>query len=312
MTNESVKLRWIKVKMEEGNKTSPKIIESAWKNAFDRIEKYELRYKKDCCDFNEIEIKDSYLSMNFCSIDNLIVHNNYYSQYTRFCIEHNIAESNINNYENFKFERLKEFCNISLQTEKILSRKDVLSITDRLPYYVDKFVVLGFFEGLNGEYYSDFINLKTYDIDQEKGIFYLERGEFNASKELINYAIEASKETNYAGVNGEAKIAHPYVPSDNVFKEFKQSSATEKKTCGRRVQVKINKIFNYLDMPYITITAIINSGKIYYLKNQFSVDMIEKIFTQGNESEERKKFESQFCCVAKRSWLRKFQDFLGN
>ena len=310
MRNENIKMRWIQEKENTGVKLAP----GALFRALKKMEDFEERFDKDIYEFNLFDIYETYGTLNFVSVEVLAVHNSYMSQYVQFCIDNNISDNEVNHFEEITPEIMRRLSDTNIQKLRVLTRKDVLAMISRLTYYIDKFVILAFFEGLNGEYYSDITKLKIQDIDVENNTFNLERGKIKVSKELVAIAIEAYHEKNYSRVDGEGKIAHPYIESEYIFKEFKQSRSNEQKNQGRRVQVKTNKIFEYLGIEkYMSISALINSGRIHWLKENYTPEEIEGIFYKTNTTtkiEAKEKFEYQFDTITRRTWYRKFSGFL--
>lgn len=309
MYNETAKLKWIEEK--ESQVILP---QGALKRAFDKIELYENKLDKELCDFNLAEVVNFFQTLNSNTPETLNVINSYYKQYTDYCITHNIAESDFNAYDNLSLSDFYSIVNNYAKEQKIMTRKEILEYCKKLPNYVDKFVLLGLFEGINGSFFSDFIDVSISDVNEKKKTIKLSNRIIPVSSELINIAIEAYNEERYTGVDGNAKIAKPYIKSDLIIKHFSQTRVSNSEhRSGRRVQTKMFNILNELNISkWINSNDIINSGKIDWILNNCPKENIRGIFYKEKNTDEemKQRFKYQFDIdVLRTNWYIKYERY---
>lgn len=230
-------------------------------NNFKRIGDIEEAFGKDVALFNVAEITDLYKFLSFEVLEVLRMLNSQLGLYTQwYC-----GENSTNHYREISLETLLGCLNTS--TKRLFTRQEILSIIRDLDNAVDKFFLLGLFEGIKGMRYCEMINARTRDIDEEKGRMHLVTGRcIDISRELIIYAKEAAMADVYIGKERNVALKPD---RDLIIKErINAQDETKDEQKARRMSVKFDNLRKELNFPTnIRANQIVESGKVDFVRN---------------------------------------------
>ena len=267
--NEDIKKRYLATKKFKTENQYGNI-----ERMFLKAAKYEKELDKDASTFSVMEVKDMLKRLNFTSIYSCSNFRCQLFKYTQWCISQNIVESYINSYDSTQVGEASQYINIIKSKRKMITRKELLSDIEKLNNASDMYAILGLFEGLNGENRNEIINLRTTDIDKEKGIIHVpdyngEKGlkkgrDIKVSEKLIQLAFEASEMEKYTALSGR-QVALANDPT-LIFKEFNNSSDSSSDFYkGRRLYFRLVKALGAIGLEDLSINSISDSGKIHMI-----------------------------------------------
>lgn len=265
MYNDELKQRFIK------KKESTAILDFSFlERTLKKCEEFELRLGKDLSSFSYYEIADMYKSLNFSSLNSLVIVNNIYYQYCDFCLHLNLVPDSQNHFAEMDRETLNGFINKTVLKKAKISRDTILFWASQLPNPFDSFALLCIFEGIDGENHQEIIQMKVSDIDRANKQIRLCTGRtVNVSDELIDYAIEADGCLVYRAIHKNALRDFPLTPGERIYKDnYNVVYDDDEYKSGRRLYNRLKKIFEYLGVEFLTIKMLIRSGKLYYIDSR--------------------------------------------
>lgn len=241
-------------------------------NLFSRTSQFEEKLNKDVCNFTTKEIDNMYRTLDYTSFDSLVVTNNALSLYTQWCLTQGLLIDSQNHFREFSRTRLSELINKMIKREQIVDRDKILDWCMQFPNPSDAFIILGLFEGIYGQQYSEFCELRKSDINyEEQKIKLYNRNEALVfSKELCRYGIDAANEDTYWAITNKMTRHVQFRPSDNVIKEYNNTkNDVSDFQRGRRVYAKLCRALDYVGVKdKISATNIVDSGIIYKIKTE--------------------------------------------
>ena len=265
MYNEERKRRYIEIR--ESNVTLPF---RALERMFDQTEQFEEKNGKDVCEWTTTEILDYYKYLDQYSLSSLVVINSNLNLYTNWCLTETLVPDGQNHFLEIRPNMLNSCVNKEYLNSLIITREDLIANIDTLPNYVDRYMLLAFYEGICGFMYKEMTNLRTGDIVGNDANLCSGRVVqiTDKLKEVIDYA---SKETQYQtyGRTGRVIKMSDEEPSDIIFK------MTSKVKGGNRDDELIVQIVNrrfdatkkYLGLPNkVTAKTITLSGKLDFIR----------------------------------------------
>lgn len=307
MYNEELKQRYIDYK-----ESSVTIAKDYLFRLFRDSEPYETSKGKDISNFSASEIMEFYQMLNRTSMESLSVMNSILSQYTNWCQMQNLVVDNQNHFLEITRDKYAECVNVRFVEKSLLTRQQVLDMTVGLDNYCDKFVLLALFEGISGKEYKELWSMHYSDINAETQIASLCTGrEIKISSELINYAYEAGKATEYYAL-GESQRTYPYLETDDtIIKSYMNcKSEISDHQMGRRIYTKVQRLVTYMGMEWLRPQNFIDSGKIHFINTH-----AEELGISGKayvmDSKLRSQVNAQYGCTISRSnFISRFGQFL--
>lgn len=248
---------------------------------FDQLEHYETILDKDACDFEASEIIGFYKYLCTSSFERLDNINGQLKYYTAFCLTNHLVKNGQNNYASLTQEVLFSCINQELAKKRIVSRKELLKTLHDLENPVDKVLILGQFEGINGNACSEFIGMKAEDVSDH--VIHLNSGrKLKISDELISLINEAADTYKYYALNvdeNNSKDRAVYSLSTNDKNVFKvrltgNISGNILPSLLERRMITLKK---YIGAEFISRKALQASGRIEFIKmlmkkNNISLD----------------------------------------
>lgn len=266
MFNNNIKQRYIDYK-----NNSVVISNTYLLNVFNKCFNYETELNKDLCNFTHYEILNMYKTWNISALDYLYVINNTLALYTDWCIMQNLVIDFQNHYKEISRHILSDECiNKIYQEKKIISREELYEWCSMMRNPSDAFVLIALFDGLEGSNYTELANAVVANINEEKQIYSLPRGDIKISHTFIKYAFEAVAEQTYYGITGAGERQMPLAVSDLIVKPYINTSPdiTDVRK-GRNIYNRLARIFKYLDVyEWMTARALIDSGRIDFINRR--------------------------------------------
>ena len=263
MFNESLKQEFIRQRKQEAN-----LDKNFLNRIFSITEEYEDLLRKDVSNFTVQEILDLYKSINSISYERILNINTQLSYYTQFCLQRNLVKDSQNHFLEIKSENVIECINKVALVNRLHSRDQIIRwcntvLTDNPS---DKFILLGMFEGLSGNNFIEITEARLKDIDEKTSTMktYLERT-IPISKELISYAKESDTTLEYITLGSTGRIRKLY-ETGKIIKDYRKESAEDPYKQGRRIYLRIKKIFKMVtDNQYLSTKSLADSGRCDYI-----------------------------------------------
>lgn len=276
-------------------------------NAFGKTEKFEKELNRDACNFSTSEIKDMYKRLNFNYYNTILMFNSLMVSYTDWCFKKGYVTDSQNHYTEFDSETLSELVNKYVLTSRVVSRETVINWCSILPNYVDKFLVLGIFEGIAGDNYIEITEIKNTDIDVKNSkINIYGRGWLEFSNELCEYARESCDVFTYESLHDNKFTKVNLENTPNAFKSRDNTKIVPNQfRKGRRVYTRLKRIFVYLGIgDCFRAKDLANSGIIDYINKkateagvsgkEYLFEHIDEINKRFNRSLRDKRFYEQY------------------
>ncbi len=127
---------------------------------------------------------------------------------------------------------------------------------------------LGLYEGLNGKDYEDFWNTTIEDIDKQKRVIRVKRGELPISDTLIDYAEESNRTLELYPMTGDMTRVTKLVENGKIIKLKINSMYDDPFHNGKNIYVSIVRVCKFLDIDQWYNTRQANeSGIINFIKH---------------------------------------------
>lgn len=230
---------------------------------FRKTEPFEGQKKKDCSQFDKDEVLSMYSDFKAKSIYVLLNYNTIlkaYCAWRRYYHKENVTES----YENINIELLKP-C-VPPDSNKFLSREEIMEIEDQLYNFTDKAILEGLWEGLSGPSMNDLVRINRDMVDiEEKTLYFSDGRVVQLTDRLYEFLIRAFSETEYMcyGATLRVKklngIGRLYKERDNAY------AADSDDRNFRWVYRKVQNFRDHVGIPGLTMKNIHISGMYHYL-----------------------------------------------
>jgi len=278
MFNKEIKEEFI----QSAAQTNSNIVEYM-ERVFDRAEETEILIKKDMRDWNTADIITFYKMQFYTSYSTLKVLNTMLSNYTEWCLRHNLVADSQNHYDELSVKTLMSCVNTALAKTGIFTRKQLLANIEGFFNVSDKFLVLGLFEGLMGTGMSDFWNITSEDIDGNKLNLKGSGRVLEVSDELIHFAYNSIDEFDYHPfVNTESdstpKDKSFAVDDPRVIKAMWNTSVENDAILRRRMMNRLARLTRSDEQPYRR-GLLMESGRIDAIKHYMKQDECNDIRT---------------------------------
>lgn len=271
MYNEKIKQAYIDYKKSQTVLPSVNYLQ----NIFNKFEDKENELGMDLNSFPTKEIINCYKMFGYTSLQRLKNENSALTQYVEWCMENNIIEDNQNHFAELSGNQILSTClNAQANKQRIVTRQQVLEICNAGFVYnaMDKFILLGLFEGLQGKNYCELADAKSTDFDHGKLIYHASDGnDFHITETLYAYAQEAWESTEYYG----NKRAYEFKPSNYCIKTYMKSLNDTPSAVRMRIWKRLDKIFSNVETSdgvvysdFMTGNSLYESGMIDYLKGK--------------------------------------------
>lgn len=302
MYNESVKKAYIKYKINEVI-----INESLLSSSFEKTSLFEDILQKDLSEFTLQEIMNMYKTLNFDSLDALIVFNSNMNLYTQYCLDRGLVSNNQNIYKEIDPSMLNSCLNQSMIARQIITRSELLLLFNKLLNARDIFIILAVFEfGKGKKNFEDIVNAYLSDIDRKTNTMKLHSGRIvHVSDKLIDIAEESSHAKEYCSLNGRSK---GLIDDGTIIKRNINSKSSQEYALGRNVYQSLVRSFDVLGIgQYMTANKLIISGQIQMIKdesNKLNITPKDYLYTH------KKEIENQYGTnIVAHNFLLKYSDY---
>lgn len=232
-------------------------------NIFDLAEGFEIEHNRDLCEWNSDEIIAFYKYYSTPNIQSLVQIHNSLTMYTNWCISNGLVSDNQNHFVEVNSVTLCKCVNLNVLREMSFTREKLLELIRQLPNYVDQYLLLGLFEGIPVKQNCIF-EAKLSDI-YNGNILRLANGkEIKISNELKHIMnIGAEEEVHVALSEKRKEFPYEFTDGDHVLRHIKRKSARLNNAII--IGTMIRKCAMFLDLPVLTIRALSESGRMWYI-----------------------------------------------
>lgn len=271
---------------------------------FKKAEQNENVLGKDLSEWITKEIIDFYKSFCTPSVDFLYNIHSVYRKYTAWCVSEDMVLDRINHYDELSLDTLLLCINKEMADRRIISREELLKVTESLDNPRDKFLCLACFEGFGGDKLSEIINVKLSDF--KNGKVRLGKREIKYSSKLYEYAKEAAETYKYLFRTDNDGNDLYYEMTGGLDQVIKQ--VVSRGDCGVGVKpqalyTKLKKIQVEYDVPAFTSNALKESGRVH---------MIRELVTSGQKITDAIKatYDTYGSVASISAYITKFKAFL--
>ena len=230
---------------------------------FRKTEPFEENKNKDCSCFNQDEVLSMYADFKAKSIYVLLNYNTIlkaYCAWRRYYQKEKVSES----YDNMNIELLKP-C-IPKDSNKFLSRDEIIEIEDQLYNWTDKAILECLWEGISGPSMNDLVRISKDMVDSEEKTLYFSDGRLvELTDRLYELLTKAFDETEYMCYGTTLRVKK-LIGAGRLYKERDNAHAAD--TDDRNFRWVYRKVQNFRDhvgIPGLTMKNIHISGMYHYL-----------------------------------------------
>lgn len=264
MYNEEFKMQYLK------DDSSNKSLLNFMPTLFENIGKFEEEYKKDLCNFNIEEIENFFTALSTSSINRCLNIRSQFIKYCVYCEARNMIDDHQIHWEEADRQFISNCINYGKRIEELVTRDDLLQALNHLANGRDKFIPLAIFEGICGNRYKDFktLTLKDFIARKNKYIVNINGNKKEVSKQLYYYAEEAA--------NSYVIYSERFPNGRKVFEEYDNRVVKMNKNSRldyhyeelaylHKISNILSSIKNKTGKGFITQSALVNSGRLYYI-----------------------------------------------
>lgn len=260
MYNENDKKRFI----EEREKEVDTNIKAKLLNVFNKSELYESLIGKDLYNFSTYEIIDFYKSINVASLEYLGVINSHLKIYAQWANSQNLVSDCQNHFLELKDDVLASCLNNYKNDLSIINKKQIDELINRVANPRDAFCMLCLFEGMKGNNYSEILELKISDFDND--IISFGDKKVKPSIQLKRLANKAEEERKYYAVSKLENKPVNLIYSKYIVKDFPNAKSFDLFSKGRRLYKALIRNFEALGFSKIKPNDLYESGRIHMIK----------------------------------------------
>lgn len=230
---------------------------------FRKTEPFEGKSKKDCSSFSEEEVLKMYKEFKAKSVYVLLNYNTIlkaYCAWKRYYQKEKVTES----YDNITIELLKP-C-IPKDSNKFLSREEIIEIEDQLYNWTDKAILECLWEGISGPSMNDLVRINRDMVNSKEKFLYFSDGRIiRLTDRLCEFLIKAFDETEYMCYGATLRVKK-LIGVGRIYKERDNAHAADSDDRNFRwVYRKVQNFRDHVGIPGLTMKNIHISGMYYYL-----------------------------------------------
>ena len=238
---------------------------------FRKTEKYEERFKKDCCQFTPNEVFEMYKEFEAKSVFVLLNYNVILKAYCAWQKYYNGLDTEIV-YDGIT----RQMLNPLIPEREILSRDDVTDIEDQLYNWTDKALIEALFEGLSGNSMRDLVSVNEDMVDHKnKQLVFPDGRVFGLTDRLYALLMESFRETEYLCYGSTMRIKK-LIGTGRLYKERDNAHATDSDDkYFRWVYRKVQNARKHVGINDLTMKNLATAGLIYYLRKGMDLTGLE-------------------------------------
>lgn len=238
------------------------------RSTFNKTEPFEEEYGKDVCNFSREEISSMYSTFDYSTHTTFATFNARLAQYTSWCMNNALVSDGCNHFGEFSRPDFETYVTSKrVQKNKYLSRETTYSLIGMFINARDKFLVSSLFEFGKSSGYTEIMNLKVEDIDEETKRVQLCTGRCpRVTDEWIEIAKTASAETEYTQLVSE--IVRRYEEGDTIFRrvatgKYADNAVLDSNAANKLVTRSLQNIVQFYGLNGdINASSIAVSGQI--------------------------------------------------
>lgn len=272
MYNESIKTAYIDNIKEAGNIKDVSVDQI--KAFFNIAQEFEETYSKDIATFSTKEIFDLYKYIGTPSVVYLQTMNSTYLKYTQWWQKNKMLTGNQNHFREIGVEELEQCVSQSMFDAKFITREELIKFINGKQDLdeCEKFLLFALFEGICGNEYKEIRSIRMSDFKGNR--VYLPNGrEFDVSKELIDYAYNASRQTTY-------------MTSDDKVRQLDNSDREQCFKFPPKTKGDPDKEYFYIVRKLRKIKNFDKDGRMFVgskeLKESGRIDLIKRLVKENN------------------------------
>lgn len=235
---------------------------------FIKVEGKEIELEKDISEWSSSEIISYYKSLATASFNSLAMRHSRLRSYAEWCGDHLMIADNQNHYNEIDQRALQNCVNIGMRDFGLITRKEMERLNAKLLNPRDKCLVYALFEGIEGQMFSELVNLNVKQI-RDGNYLELETRTVPVNRKLIDLMYESTDEYRYCCYSDSLDYEQElYFPAydNNVFKMTPNSRETSLLRSRQRLYSNLQRIKDYVNNPAINATSLIESGRIDMIK----------------------------------------------
>ena len=230
---------------------------------FRKTEPFEESKAKDCSYFDKDEVLSMYTGFKAKSIYVLLNYNTIlkaYCAWRRYYQKEKVSEA----YDNVNIELLKP-C-VSQDSNKFLSRDEVIEIESQLYNWTDKAILECLWEGISGPSMNDLVRISKDMVDSEEKTLYFSDGRLvKLTDRLYELLVKAFDETEYMCYGSTLRVKK-LIGIGRLYKERDNAHAADTDDRNFRwVYRKVQNFREHVGIPGLTMKNIHISGMYHYL-----------------------------------------------
>lgn len=230
----------------------------------------EKMYGKDIFDMNINELSDIMWAFEPSSTNSAYNCLHKLQQYIDWASVSGYRQTNINPFSFIENKRKWASQFVAVRKKSLFSREEILHMCTQLVNFPDKALLLALFEGISGYDFSELLNLRLTDLNQNNGVFSANlydgqsgKRQIFISETLFEYLHETANTSIYYNKNGMStsrrSSSSRFVETPSIFKKLARGNV-ENELDGFHVRRKIILFRKVFQSDYLTAKDIINSG----------------------------------------------------
>jgi hypothetical protein len=285
MFNELQKNRYL-----ENCKYEPNTIESSIKVLFNKSELAEMHFEKDLCDFNRLEIIDMFKGFDSKSHRYLYGACLHFSEYYTWCQQEGLTNNNINEFaKNMVWTIIKEVIPPEEISDKFFGFDQIIQYLNNLTDFRDKFVLYAIWLGIKGKNYSELINIKMSDYNEETKELSLKTGrKIKVDDIFYNIMWQADDSLYYKELeieNESKRFMYKYVQNGYVLKS--RNGDEFNPVNPGLITTSLLRIKEECGNKFISQASVYSNGMINFIKNKYKENYnigLTEVFTKKDEN----------------------------
>ena len=285
-----------------------------WDNLFNALAPHEELLEKDLYNFTKKQIVTTYKMLNYVSYETLMVAHINLKKYILWALSQNLVLDGQDHFEEISNTELFGCVNQLQLQQSIVTREDVVSSVRRLENYQDRFIILGLFEGIKGDKFSDLTMAKMSDIDQSNLTMKLNSGRaISISPDLLNMAENASVQTSYYVTGKDSITREQKIYGDGIIKvlQYRYDRGFTQANERQVYHVLMKSIDDFGWSGRVSTTSLHTSGMIHMvnqLAEEYGVTGEEALY--NIEILQRVKQQYGFNQALRKRFIMKYKVFL--
>lgn len=150
------------------------------------MEKWEIKFSRDCCEFSYEQIMMYLKGKHSSSMFSLSKYVSFFKGYTDLCIANHLSSTNINMWGTVSKEDIKQCINVHKFNQKKITKPIVLEMCHIISNPCDSFVAIASYEGFK---LDEIMELRKSDFNFERNTIRKSDVEFEYPEEMIHYAL---------------------------------------------------------------------------------------------------------------------------